>query len=73
MESADCDPSLADVLMSESVAAAINISAIGSPPESLAYCRSPLPTAFGGGLREAPDYAALPMRNILVEQTGHTP
>ena len=34
---------------------------------------TPLPTAFGGGLREAPGYAALPIRNIFVEQTGQTP
>ena len=32
-----------------------------------------LPTAIGGGLREALAYAVLPIRNILVEQTGHTP
>ena len=34
---------------------------------------TPLPTAFVGGLREAPDYEDFPIRNILVEQTGHTP
>ena len=28
--------------------------------------------SFGDGLREAPDYAAFPIRNIFVEQAGHT-
>ena len=51
-------------------------------PTRLRLCRSrspspipatPLPTAFVGGLREVPDYEDFPIRNILVEQTGHTP
>ena len=49
------------------------MQAIGSLPEATPTAATLLPTAIGGGLQEALDYAALPIRNIFVEQTGHTP
>ena len=38
-----------------------------------AIAATPLPAALNGGLWKAPDYAALPIRNTFVEQTGQTP
>ena len=50
-------PELIGVRMKEYVAAATNLSGVGS----------------AAVLRTKAGYAALPIRNILVEQTGHTP
>ena len=68
------DPVLVDVRIRASLTADTNLSAIRAPSETIAHrCGSPS-NSFGRRLlREALNYPVFPIRNIFVEQTGHTP
>ena len=67
-------PFLVDVLTRVSLAADTNLSAILAPSETIAHRRGSSSNSLGCRvLRETPGYAVFPIRNIFVEQTGHTP
>ena len=73
-KSCSSDPFLVDVLTKVSLAADTNLSAIRAPFETIAHRRGSPSNSLGRRvLREAPNYPVFPIRNIFVEQTGHTP
>ncbi len=65
---------LLDVRTRVSITADTNLSAIRAPSETIAHRRGSSSNSLGcRALRETPGYAVFPIRNIFVEQTGHTP